>query len=284
MPTILAHGRASLEAATSAAIFLGCGGISLSLYTLFCSFSVAVVLPYAPTSSALILLQVILPLLGVPMTMSDPDKNSMLRVPPKNDPSVTFGRNEAKTFYLATLLKALPPAVFPQLLYLIAFGEFLIHYDEDLVISACSPASQKLSWNSVVRCRELHGYFGVSREYASALALSELLFCIIIPSATFIHRTLPLSEDPPWRKNHLWVGAVFVALLITIVFLASSLEKDSLGLLPWYFHLLAAVMPFLCVAWNEIVKRSERILLDRAEKLRRLQFETRYDSQLLPYK
>lgn len=80
MPTILAHGRASLEAATSAGIFLICGGISFSFYTLFCSFSIAVVIPVVPTISAFLLLQIILPLLGLPLTMSEPDKTSMLRV------------------------------------------------------------------------------------------------------------------------------------------------------------------------------------------------------------
>ena len=194
--------------------------------------------------------------------------------PPKNDPAVTFGRKEAKTFLIATLLKALPPAVFPQLLYLIALGEFLIHYEADLIASACS-TTENASWPVIIRCQELSGHSGVARDYASDLALSELLLCIAIPSATFVHRTLPLIEEAPWRKNCLWACAVIVALLITAAYVALTLEKGSLAVLPWYFYILAFMMPFICLVWNEFVKRSERTVLDRAEKLRRLQFETR---------
>ena len=276
MPTILAHGRASLEAATSAGIFLICGGVSLSFYALFCSFSVAVIMPYVPTMSALILLQVILPLVGLPITMSDPDQMSMFRVPPKNDPAITFGRKDAKTFFIAALFKSLPPAILPQLLYLIALGEFLIHYNADQVASVCHQSLETVAWHNIIRCEGLSGYSGIARDYASALALAELLLCIIIPSATFVHRTLPLLDESPWRKNHIWVYALFAALFITVAYVASILEKGSLALLPWYFYVLAFAMPFLCLAWNEFVKRSERTVVDRAEKLRRLQFETRY--------
>jgi magnesium-transporting ATPase (P-type) len=278
MPTILASGRASLEAATSASAFLICGWLSFAFYVLFGICSVSTTLAYVPIMGAVIFLQIILPLVGLPITMSDPDKNSMQRVPPKNDPAITFGRREGKGIHTVALLKALPPAIFPQLLYLIAFGELMIRFEPSLLSSACSPGLQPGDWTSVIRCEGLHDYCGAARDSAAALALAELIICTVVASAAFVHRTLPLYEEPPWQRNSVWCLAVVAGILITAAYLGSTLEQGSLSVLPWYFFVLAGIMPFLCLAWDEWLKRTERALLDRAEKLRRLLFETRYVS------
>lgn len=276
MPTILANGRASLEAATSASIFLICGCLSFAFYVLFCVCSVAKTLPYVPIMGAVISLQVVLPIVGLPITMSDPDKQYMQRVPPKNDPAITFGKREGNVLCRVAVLKALPPAVFPHLLYLIAFGEFMIRFEPELVGSVCHSNLQRGDWASVVRCDGLSEYSGVARESAAAVALAEFLLCTIVASAAFVHRTLPLFEEPPWRRNRIWACSVLLGILITAVYLGLTLKKGSFSTLPWYFFVLAFVMPFICLAWVEHLKRTERALLDRAEKLRRLQFETRY--------
>lgn len=276
MPTILAQGRASLEASIAASLFLICGGLSFAFYALFSLCSVATVLPVVPIVGAVLFLQVVLPLVGLPITMSDPEKHGMQRVPPKNDSSITFAKREGKVLFRLTLLKALPPAVFPHLLYLIAFGEFMIQLEPALLSDVCSPDLQQGDWTSVIRCHGMSSYSGESRMFASSLALAEFMICIIVASSSFVHRTLPLSEEPPWQRNHIWVYSVALGLLVTASFLLAALEKGILSLLPWYFYVLACAMPFLCVLWNELLKRSERTVLDRAEKLRRLQFETRY--------
>jgi hypothetical protein len=164
----------------------------------------------------------------------------------------------------------------PHLLYLIAFGEFMIQFEPALVSATCSPNLQQGDWASVVRCAGLSSYSGDARNLASSLALAEFIICIIVASAAFVHRTLPLYEEPPWRRNRIWVYSAIVGVLITVGFLLATLEKGSLSLLPWYFYFLACVMPFTCLFLVELLKRSERTLLARSEKLRRLQFETRY--------
>ena len=275
MPTILAHGRASLEAATAAALFLLSGCLSFGLYTLFSVCSAATTINLPEVSGAFLSLQVILPLVGLPITMSDPDKQCMARVPPKNDISIVFGKKEGKTLFMLVILKAIPSAFLPQLLYLIAYGELMIHLEPELVHESCDTWFESGDWPSVIRCDGIRGYTGIARNYATTITLAVFLLCIVVSSAGFVHRTLPLNAEPPWRRNVMWVCAVTVALLIIALYLGMKLDGDIFFIFPSYFYCLAFAFPFLTLMWVEYLKQTEKAVLDRAEKLRRLQFETR---------
>ena len=276
MPTILAQGRASLAAATAAAIFFLSGYLSFTLYVFFTVCSLTTAIPFVPMIGSALYLLIILPLVGLPMTMSDPEKRCMQQVPPKNDISLSFGKKEGKIFCLVSLLKALPPAIFPQLLYLIAFGELLIDYEPEIIQTKCISNPNPKNWISVIQCSELDGYTGVARDTAVALSLAELALLTVVASTTFVYRTISIWEEPPWRRNHLWAVCVLIAFLVIAIYLYLEVERGTVSSLPWYYHVLACfVMPFLCLLWNEYLKKTEKSVLDRAEKLRRLQFETR---------
>lgn len=276
MPTILAQGRASLAAATSAAIFFLSGYLSFTLYVLFSVCSLASAIPFVPMIGSSFYLLVILPLVGLPMTMSDPEKRCMQQVPPKNDVSLSFGRREGKIFCLVSFLKALPPAIFPQLLYLIAFGELMIDYEPDILQTKCISNPNPKTWISVVQCNELDGYAGVAKDTAIDLAIAELALLTVVVSMSFVYRTLPIWEEPPWRRNHLWAISVLFAFVGIAIYLYLTVERGAMSALPWYYHFLAFfVMPISCLLWDEYLKKPEKSVLDRAEKLRRLQFETR---------
>mmetsp|Transcript_2769 Transcript_2769/g.6583 ORF Transcript_2769/g.6583 Transcript_2769/m.6583 type:complete len:284 (+) Transcript_2769:842-1693(+) len=276
MPTILAQGRASLAAATSAAIFFLHGYLSFTLYVFFTVCSVAAAIPFVPIGGSALYLLIILPLVGIPITMSDPETRYMQKVPPKNDLSLSFGVKEGKVFCLVSLLKALPPAIFPQLLYLIAFGELMIETESDTIQATCLSNPDPQNWISMTRCRELDGYTGVAHDSAVALSLAELALLIVIASTSFMYRTLPIWEEAPWKRNHLWAASVLLAFVVIAIYLLLSVERGTFSLLPWYYYFLAfVIMPFLCLLWDEYLKQPEKKVLDRAEKLRRLQFETR---------
>lgn len=276
MPTILAQGRASLAAATSAAIFLLSGYLSFTLYVFFTVCSVAAAIPFVPMIGSALYLLIILPLVGLPMTMSDPEKRCMQQVPPKNDISLSFGKKEGKIFCLVSLLKALPPAIFPQLLYLIAFGELMIDCEPDMIQAKCLSNPNPKNWISVIQCSELDGYTGVAHDAAVALSLAELALLTVVTSASFVYRTIPIWEEPPWRRNHLWAISVLFAFMVIAIYLYLHVERGTFSSLPWYYHFLAFfVMPVICLLWDEYLKKPEKKVLDRAEKLRRLQFETR---------
>jgi magnesium-transporting ATPase (P-type) len=278
MPTIFAQGRASLSASVSASVFVLSGFISFAFFCLFSLFSVSTAIPYIPLTGAFIFLQVILPLIAIPMAMSDSDQHCMQEVPPKNDASVSFGKKENKVFFGSVMLKSIIPAVFSQLIYLIAFGEFMIAYDNGILQMNCpsQQAYQPGQWTKVIRCSSLSGYSGSARDMASVLSLAELTLCTILASTSFLYRVLSMREEPPWHRNHLWFVSVFLGLLVLTVYLLMSLDDGAFSHLPWYFFFLAFfIMPIFCVTSDEFLKRPERRVMDRAEKLRRLQFETR---------
>lgn len=275
MPTILAHARASLEAVTGSALYLIFGYLSFAFY-IFCSVcSVSTVLPSVPIIWAVFYLQLLLPLIGLPISLSDPGTDSMDRVPPKNDPSITFGKKEGKGLSWHGILKAIPPAVLPQLIYLICFGELMIQLEPILLDSVCEPNLKPGDWFKVIRCTGLLGYSGDARDYASAVSFSTFVVCTTVTSAAFIHRTKSVFEERPWKKNYVWMTLYFLVLALAILYMFWVARDAEISSQPWYCFVLYGTMPFICLFWVEYLKRKDRALLDRAEKLRRLQFETR---------
>jgi hypothetical protein len=79
----------------------------------------------------------------------------------------------------------------------------------------------------------------------------------------------------PQQRNRAWVVSFLLSLGLTISYGSYAVDLDVTEVLPWYYYLLAIILPFLCLIWVEACKKSEIKLERRAEKLRRLQFETR---------
>lgn len=275
IPDIIAHGRAALEAAVAAVHYYICSCLSFSFFMLFTVCSVSTAVPYVPSLGAVCYLLFLLPLVGFTLGWSDPDKESMNRVPPKNDQNVTFGRNERGRLFMSTLLKSIPPACFPQLMHLIAYGELMIKFEPEYVHAHCAVDVGTGDWAQIVRCSAMKEYSGVARTSAGAFVLAELILCTLIVSATFVHGTIPLQELPPWTGNTLWAYCLTLGLGLLAIILSATVERGSFSALPWYYYVVALVMPAMCVAWNEYLKRIDRKHELRAEKLRRLQFETR---------
>lgn len=278
MPCIIERGRTALEAALHATLFVLYGTVAFSLYACFCMCAVSTAVPFVPTLGSVLYLQIVLPLVSLGLAMSDSDEQSMHRVPPKNDQSLTFSRNEGKRLYTNTLLKALLPAVLTQVLYLIAFGELMIRFEPEILRRDCGMSIVDLEnnrWTMVIRCQALQDYSGVTRTSSGSLILAEMVLCVLISSASFVHATLPVVNVPLWQRNRPWIFLSLLGIILVAIYLVVSLERGSFAALSWYFFFLAAIIPFLCLLGNELIKRSERKHIDRAAKLRRLQFETR---------
>jgi magnesium-transporting ATPase (P-type) len=272
LSSIIAQGRASLEAAISAGVFLIASCLSFSLFVLFSACALSTTIPFVPVFGAVLYLQIGLPIIGLTMAMNNGNEEAMMRVPEKNDQSVIFSRNEGWRMYQMIILKAIPPALLPQLLHYIAFGELVLHFDPDLVASGCPGAT---SWVDVVRCDALKDYSGVARTSSGVLVLAEFVFCTLIASAAFVQRFTSSREQPPWKGNQAWVWGVFSITALTCIYAGVGVEKGTGGALPWYWYLLAVMMPWFCLVWNEYLKPVEAKHVRRSEKLRRLQFETR---------
>jgi magnesium-transporting ATPase (P-type) len=272
LSSLIAQGRAALEAAISAGVFLTVSCLSFSLFVLFSVCAPSTTIPFVPTLGAVLYLQIILPGIGLTMAMNEGDEDVMKRVPQKNDQKITFSRQEGWRLYQTIIIKAIPPALLPQLLHFIAFGELVLYFDPDLVSSDCPGAT---SWVDVVRCDALHDYSGVARTSSGVLVLAVFVLCTIVSSAAFVQRYSSPLELPPWKGNKAWVWAVVSATGLTSVYVGVAVEDGTRHALPWYWYLLALVMPWICFAWNESLKPAEARHAKRSEKLRRLLFETR---------
>jgi hypothetical protein len=197
---------------------------------------------------------------------------------------MTFGRNEKGRLFTTTLLKAVLPAVLPQLLHLIVLGELMIKHEPDFIYTRCADAIGPGDWARIIRCDALKEYSGSARISAGNIVFAELVWCTVIVSATFVHGTLPMKEYPPWNGNRVWAYSLPLGLGLVSLILAVDVKRGSWSALPWYFYALALVMPPLCVAWNEYLKRIDHKQERRAEKLRRLQFETRYVAPIVQFR
>jgi hypothetical protein len=273
LSAITEQSRAALDAATSAAIFLVVCSLSFSLFVLFSVCTPATKIPFIPMLGVAVYLQVVIPGIGFLLAMSDGADDIMNCVPPKNDQAAEFGRLEGRALYGSIVCKSLMPAILPQILYLIAFGELVLHFDPAFVRSNCSSTAQ--TWVDVIRCDALRDYSGAATTSSGALAFGQFALCTILLSSSFVLRYIPLHQQFPWEKNRVWVFGMGVAFAGTIVSVTLAVDNNTGGALPWYFYVLYAVFPALCLWASEFLKKMEAKVALRAEKLRRLQFETR---------
>jgi hypothetical protein len=212
---IIEQSRGALDATTASGVFLVHGCLSFSLFVLVSACSPSTTIAYVPLLGSVLFLQIAIPAIGFAMAMSDASPNVMKEVPPKNDQSVTFRRKEGWMLYYMMILKALPPALFPLVMYLIAFGELLLFFEPEMVLSDCSAAD---TWVSVIRCDTLRDYSGTARTSAGVLSLAQLVYCVSLGSTSFVYRFSPLIEFQPWQGNQLWLVYVFIVIGLTSKF------------------------------------------------------------------
>jgi magnesium-transporting ATPase (P-type) len=270
--SILATSRAALEAASAAGVFVTASCVAFSFFVLLSACTPATAIVAVPTLGSVLFLQILVPLLGFAVAMSDAEPDCMKRVPPKNDVKVTFSRQEGWRLYGAVIAKAIPTAAFPQLLYLIALGQFFLYLEPELAADACAGAS---TWARIIRCPALRSYSGPARTGAGAASIAHFALNVAIGSASFVSRFGPIRDLAPWQHNAAWLGATVVAVALVAVYMAVTVPSGAALSLPWYYFVYAIVTPFLCLLWNEYLKVKEAWHDRRAEKLRRLQFETR---------
>ena len=267
MPDIIESGRAAFEACLSSVAFASTGCISFSLFVLFSMCSASTSVPIIPALGSVVYLLLVLPLISLCMATSVGDEESMKEVPPKNDKNLIFGKNERLRVYASAIVRSLLPAIIPQVMWLIAFGELIANLEPEIATEHCNGSTH---WTSLVRCEYLKGYSGPARTSASALIFSELVLCVVISSASFLHKTKTIWQEPPWRRNSSWCFSLICSILIVFCFLAVSVDADAPGALPWYFFVIGLVSPFLCIMVNETRKVQNRKHVKRAVVLRRL--------------
>lgn len=276
---IIRIGRVCLEAATSGASFALSGNLSFSIFIFLCPCTAATAVPMIPTLGSFMYAQVLLPLIGLSMASTDDAKDFMTRVPPKNDPAVKYSLRSNMRPYLSVLLRAAIPAIIPQFLYLIVLGELMWEFDSPFVKDFCLDGDKaeyrKPPISSIIRCEALRDYSGPAVQSAGTISLAALAICTCVASASYVLRTESIRSEPPWKRNHLWLGTLTLSFILIAVYMALVLEEGSMTALSWYFYLLFFVTPFGCLYFCEAVKKIDQRHEKRAVMMRRLQFETR---------
>ena len=272
LSSIIEQGRASLESSSAGVVFFLASSLSLSMYIFLTVCTPGTSIPHVPIIGVVVFLLVVLPFIGWSMAFSDTPTNAMKQVPPKNDTTVIFGKKEGLKLYQTLVLKAIPPALFCQLLHVIVFGELIISFEPAFVTKECGNVD---AWYGIVRCHALKDYSGHARISSGVIVFAVFTLTTILLSASYIDRFETLRQCLPWKRNYAWAPLAILLSIGTILMTVYAVQEKARTLLPWYFYLLVIVIPFGCMAWNEFWKTLEYKVEARAEKLRRLQFETR---------
>ena len=191
---------------------------------------------------------VLTPLCSFFLAFTPSSSRCMRECPSKNDPLVLFpGRNSLRTLCLGVLCRSL----------VLAIGSFSI---------------------GIVSGSERHG---------PVLVQATLAISSIASSVTFCSRTLPFWQERVWYSNVYWfrfaISSLLLLLVLVLLNVALAEDNDDAGLrivkdddartvVTW---LLFVAIPIIVCAIFEVIKRWDRKVHERAERLRRLQFETR---------
>mmetsp|Transcript_31329 Transcript_31329/g.65513 ORF Transcript_31329/g.65513 Transcript_31329/m.65513 type:complete len:1636 (-) Transcript_31329:697-5604(-) len=278
---IIRIGRASLEAVTAAVAFVLSGNLSFGIFILLCPCTAATAVPVIPTLGSFLYMLVLLMIGSSIAATTDEDSGAMSRVPPKNDPSSKFSLKESKRIYMNGVLRAAPQAILSQFVYIVAFCQLMWEFESPFLEEHCLDFSGNESMGNnppmvkIIRCDALRNYSGPAKISAGMISLASLAICTCFSSASFVFRTESIRSEPPWKRNHLWVLALFLSLISIAVYLGVSVEKGSMVALPLNFYALFLASPFLCLFLNELVKKIDHKHEKRAVMMRRLQFETR---------
>jgi magnesium-transporting ATPase (P-type) len=266
--SIIMKSRSALHGATASGVFLAMGSISFSFYV-----ALTACLPLRPTVPLLgssVYLQLILPCLGLSLCFTESDGQAMKKVPPKNDASVTFNRKEGHTFFALTTAKSILPALLPQLLHLIIQGSVRAQFSSETMC----PDSNR--WTDGIRCTADPSP-AEDRAWSSSGMCVFVAFVvnISVASAGCMHRFTSFSNKAAWTWNFLWLGAFASTLLSSFMILSLWVTDDVQSTVPWYSYLIAITAAVVCLLAVELLKTAAISQEVRAEKLRRLQFETR---------
>ncbi|CAO3568429.1 unnamed protein product [Mortierella alpina] len=95
-------------------------------------------------------------------------------------------------------------------------------------------------------------------------------------SSTFMSRTLSMRSFMPW-KNRIWIGASVSSMALQFVFCIISLFNGphSPQSVPWWLFVVAFLWPIAFVPVQEIVKARDLKECVRAQKLAKLEFNTK---------
>ncbi|ORX41336.1 hypothetical protein BCR36DRAFT_364581 [Piromyces finnis] len=116
-------------------------------------------------------------------------------------------------------------------------------------------------------------------KYAQIITLFLFVYYIIWTSATFVNRTQSIFKVSP-IMNHKWFIVSILMLILHIGITLINLDmkdtfKNSLGKIPFYYHLLFIIWPIALIPAHEFAKKLDRKEYTRCQKRTKLEFNTK---------
>ncbi|KAL1921766.1 uncharacterized protein VTP21DRAFT_10408 [Calcarisporiella thermophila] len=204
---------------------------------------------------------VILPLLGCSFLFTPHEADIMSQMPNKNDEHLK-DRWRFVTYWALRFVPAMAMSV-------VVYG---------LVLSEIGPPYRLSIFGDIGWTSWLH--WGEQEQlavlFSQNCALVVIVWYSVCLSGTFLNRTLPLWEFPPYR-NRAWIVANVTCLCLQFVFCAVSLQglPFSFAGLSWYIYVLAFLWPLVFLPVQHFVKMHDRKEWIRFQKRSKLIFNTK---------
>ncbi|KAF9123590.1 hypothetical protein BGX30_001345 [Mortierella sp. GBA39] len=112
--------------------------------------------------------------------------------------------------------------------------------------------------------------------YAQNYTMIIWVWYMVWMSSTFMSRALSLRSFQPW-KNRTWIGACIVCLALQFVFCVVSLFRGphKVNDVPWWLFVISFFWPIVFIPIQEVVKARDLKECIRAQKLAKLEFNTK---------
>ncbi|KAF9156424.1 hypothetical protein BG015_005393 [Linnemannia schmuckeri] len=258
---VVREARRLLNSQRQGVVFMIASFMSVSLLLLI---SYCFLLPPAMTGYQILwVMWVIVPLLILSYFFSPHEPDTMTMMPSKNMsplrdlPRFIF-------YFLARFILPIGMCVFVFLYSLHIYdGQEGYHF----LFNSFGNGSPWLQWSENEQWALL---------YAQNYTMIIWVWYIVWMSSTFMSRALSLRSFKPW-KNRTWIGACIVCLALQFVFCAVSLFRGPHKVkdVPWWLFVISFLWPILFMPIQEIVKARDLKECIRAQKLAKLEFNTK---------
>ncbi|KAF8982648.1 hypothetical protein BGZ46_000897 [Entomortierella lignicola] len=221
-------------------------------------------LPSAMTGYQILwLMWIIIPLLILSFFFSPHEPDTMTMMPSKNNSPL----KDLPRFIFYFLIRFFLPIGMCVFIYLYVLQIYDGQEGYHFIFNSFGSGTPWLEWSDSEQWALL---------YAQNFTMVVWVWYMIWMSGTFMSRTLPTFSFMPW-KNRVWIGACIASLILQFLFCVVSLihGPHRVGAVHWWVFFLAFMWPVVFLPVQELVKARDLKECVRAQKLAKLEFNTK---------
>ncbi|KAF9303342.1 hypothetical protein BGZ74_003951 [Mortierella antarctica] len=258
---VVREARRLLNSQRQGAVFMIASLMSISLLMLV---SYCFLLPEAMTGYHILwLMWIIIPLLILSFFFSPHEPDTMTMMPSKNMSPL----RDLPRFIFYFLARFILPIAMCVFVFLYCLQIYDGQEGWKFMFSSFGAGTPWLEWTSNEQWALL---------YAQNYTLVVWVWYMVCMSGTFMSRTLSVRAFAPWR-NRVWIGACAACLVLQFVFCVISLFRGPYRVqdVPWWLFVMSFLWPVVFLPVQELVKARDLKECVRAQKLAKLEFNTK---------